>query len=64
MNNVPAQRITFSLSPITSATAKSRGSIAAIVSPNKIARLMIKAFNIRNRGYGSVGGHLFPSRRR
>lgn len=65
MGNIPAQRgFDLSLASIKTATVRSPGQIAAIVSPGKIARLMIKTFNIRNRGYATIGGHLFPRGRR
>lgn len=64
MGNIPAQRITFSLSSVKSATVTSRGHIAAVVLPERMASVLLRAFNIRNLGYGSTGGHLFPRRRR
>lgn len=65
MGNIPAQRgFDLSLANIKAATVRSPGQIATVASSEKMARLMIKAFNIRNRGYATIGGHLFPRGRR
>lgn len=62
---IPVQRgVSFSLAGIKTATVKSSGRVAAVVSPGKMATVRIRVFNIRNLGYGSIGGHLFPRRRR
>lgn len=67
MSNISAQQ-SLPSSSLSMAAAKVRSAgrlAAAVVLPAKAAGRVRKiVFNIRNKGYKSIGGHLFPSRGR